>query len=280
MKDNCLTEELIARYADGLASKAEQKQIMDHCRNCKDCTNELISIMQFLNQNAEFILPFEKTVAEESELRVELAAEPMDMVAMNMSLRVASMDNLHDFTEGKLLHKEIIKKIYLSSSKDTCAIRAQKIILNDFNIHVSDKHLINEAIENAWYVPGKGTLLSDTGKLLELHGIRIEIKINVTITEVLQELHNGNKIIVGVDSGELWATTPDEILSEKLEDEENLIPDHVLVVLDIKQTEQIEKSVTVKDTTFSQTVTQYPLEKFLDAWQDSNFFMVVAHKPQ
>src|SRR5712691_7276428 len=57
---------------------------------------------------------------------------------------------------------------------DTCAIRCQEFILEQFTgVHVDEQTLVHEAMQHGWYTPGAGTVLPDVGKLLELHGIAV-----------------------------------------------------------------------------------------------------------
>lgn len=54
---------------------------------------------------------------------------------------------------------------------DTCAIKSQQLILQDFGFNISEDQLRNEAMMNGWY--DGGTSPADVGKLLELHGVGI-----------------------------------------------------------------------------------------------------------
>ena len=55
---------------------------------------------------------------------------------------------------------------------DTCAIKSQQLILNDFGVPVSEDQLVQYSIEHGWYSgDGTGTQMGDVGKLLAEAGI-------------------------------------------------------------------------------------------------------------
>ena len=109
------------------------------------------------------------------------------------------MTNYKNATYNRLSPNDI-QQAYL----DTCAIKAQQIILESKSISVSENDLIQESIENDWYHPGNGTKASDVGNLLESHGLEVSKYNNSSIQDIADCLSSGKQIIVGVDSGELW----------------------------------------------------------------------------
>ncbi|HBJ83674.1 MAG TPA: hypothetical protein DDZ88_07370 [Verrucomicrobiales bacterium] len=62
---------------------------------------------------------------------------------------------------------------------DTCAIKAQEVILQQFfNADFDESKLRQAAFENGWYNPGEGTPCEHVGRLLEQAGIPISQKIS------------------------------------------------------------------------------------------------------
>ena len=155
---------------------------------------------------------------------------------------------------------------------DTCAIRSQEIILRDFGIEISQEQLIAESQIHGWY-DGNGTSLDNIGNLLELHGIGLEKYSDGSVVDLVNNLAQGKRIIVGVDSGELWN-------SGFFEDLEDVVlgdrPDHALIVAGI----DCERGVVVlTDPGTGHVAKSYPLEQFLDAWADSGHFMIATDQP-
>lgn len=164
------------------------------------------------------------------------------------------------------------------SYPDTCAIRCQEFILEQFTgREIDEKLLVQEAFEHGWYRPGWGTNPEDVGKLLELHGIAVNRYQHASIFHLAHELAQGHKVIVAVDAKELWHGN--SILEEILDTMGFKSANHAVVVSGIDTSAPNNVRVILSDPGTGQAVARYPLEQFLDAWRDSNFFMVATRDP-
>jgi hypothetical protein len=163
------------------------------------------------------------------------------------------------------------------SYADTCAIRCQEFILERFTGGDYDETtLVNEAMIQSWYVPGNGTPLEYVGNLLDSHGIAISRYANATVPDLAAELAQGHKLIVGLDSGELWQQNP---LLERIHDIFGIQQaDHAVVVAGIDTTMD-PPAVIIHDPGTGDFAARYPLDLFSDAWRDSNFFMIATQQP-
>ena len=169
------------------------------------------------------------------------------------------------------------------SYEDSCAIRCQEYILQQFTgADVPEKTLVNEAIEHGWYTPGSGTSLQDVGNLLELHGIAVNRFTDASVFHLANELAQGHKVIIGVESGKLWGHNPtmDSLLTD-LHDHLGLsgAADHAVVVSGIDTTDPYHVKVIISDPGDGRAVASYPLEQFLHAWEGSHFYMVATQEP-
>jgi serine/threonine protein kinase len=169
------------------------------------------------------------------------------------------------------------------SYEDTCAIRCQEYILQQFTgANFEEKTLVGEAIEHGWYTPGNGTPLQDVGNLLELHGIAVNRFTDASVFHLANELAQGHKVIIGVESGQLWGHNPtmDSMLTN-LHDHFGLAStaDHAVVVSGIDTTDPYHVKVIISDPGDGQAVASYPLEQFLHAWEGSHFYMVATQEP-
>lgn len=161
--------------------------------------------------------------------------------------------------------------------EDTSAIRCQELILRDFGVNVSEDGLRREAAIYGWYEPGVGTSLYDIGNLLELHSVPVHRYEDATIFNLTSELAQGHKVIVGVDSGELWYRNA---LLDAIFDKLGFSgADHAVVVSGIDTSDRNHIKVIVSDPGTGEVAASYPLEQFVDAWQDSGFFMVATQNP-
>lgn len=154
---------------------------------------------------------------------------------------------------------------------DTCAIKSQQLILQDFGIHFTEDQLRNEAMMYGWY--NGGTSPEDVGKLLELHGIPVSQYENANIFNLVNELAQGHKVIVGVDSGELWG---DDIFDKIFEDN---AADHALIVSGVDTSDPNNVKVIVTDPGTGNLLKEYSMDEFVDAWKDSNCFMMSTNNP-
>jgi len=158
---------------------------------------------------------------------------------------------------------------------DTCAIKAQQIILNEFNIPCTEDQLVEYSAEHGWY-KGNGTVMSDVGKLLVDGGVPCTQQVNADAFDLVNELSQGHKIIVGVDANELWNN---DSIRGKFSNWYNDFfhgntPNHAVIVAGIDTTDPNNIQVLVTDPGTGEYHRAYPLDQFMDAWSDSNCFMV------
>jgi hypothetical protein len=154
---------------------------------------------------------------------------------------------------------------------DTCAVKSQELILSEFGINLSETELAVEAREHGWF--NNGTPPEAVGNLLELHGIPVSHYENANIFNLVNELAQGHKVIVGVDAGELWQ---DDVLDKFFEDNR---ADHALIVSGVDTTDPDNITVILTDPGTGDLMKEYPMEEFIEAWKDSNCYMVATDIP-
>lgn len=153
---------------------------------------------------------------------------------------------------------------------DTCAIQSQHLVLQHYGIDVTQNEMIEVAKANGWYITGHGTPMEYVGRLLEHYGVDVEVTEGNNIFNLANELAQGHQVIVGVDSGEL-VHPEDEIGEDAIYGEE---ADHALVVVGIDTSNPDDVKVIVTDPGTGNRQWAYSQEEFMDAWKDSNCFMV------
>ena len=158
---------------------------------------------------------------------------------------------------------------------DTCAIKAQQIILNDFNIPCTEDQLVQYSAEHGWY-DGNGTKMADVGKLLVDGGVPCSQQQNANVYDLVDELSLGHKVIVGVDANELWNN---DSIRGKFSNWYNDFfhgdtPNHAIIVAGIDTSDPNNIQVLVTDPGTGDYHKAYPLDQFMDAWSDSSCFMV------
>ena len=87
------------------------------------------------------------------------------------------------------------------------------------------------------------------------------------------------RFIVGVDAGELFPHSGIEGLYEIMEDWLERRPDHALVITDINRFHGVNEEFRVLNFENGLPVKHtFPSDRFMDAWDDSDYFMVMAKK--
>ncbi len=155
---------------------------------------------------------------------------------------------------------------------DSCAIRSQQHILSMFGIDKTETELVEDAIAHYEYsdTVASGTMLEDVGNILERNGIETHRYEEATMAHLISELGQGHKIIVGVDAYEIAADTLEERIWEARQDVIAEIPNHALVVVNVDPNSFDVDVVDPADGSLH----RIPADTFMDAWEDSNCFMV------
>ena len=158
---------------------------------------------------------------------------------------------------------------------DTCAFQSQAIILREYGFYVKQEDLMQIAKEQGWYVEGYGTPEDKVGKLLEYYGLDTSITEGNNIFNLANELAQGHRILVTVDSGELWSPGLGEKMEDLLIGEQ---ADHALLVVGVDTSNPSDVKVIVTDPGNGNTQYAYSEKEFMDAWKDSNCFMASTNE--
>lgn len=194
----------------------------------------------------------------------------------------------HEMAEGPMQvgeapingHSSYVKQGY----RDTCAINAQKIILDAYGKSFTEEELVKQAIENGLYTEGKGTSLDNMGELLNLNGCPCTNYVFGNVADLTRALAEGKMVMMAVDSGELW-TESKSLIGRVWKKIEDYIPfingaDHALLVTGIDARDPNNVLVVVTDPGSGDLNKTYPIEQFVDAAKDSLFFMTITDNPK
>lgn len=157
-----------------------------------------------------------------------------------------------------------------------CAVRSQEIVLRDFGINENEDDLCTEAENAGWFSEDGGTPLRDVGNLLESHGVPVTRCDNANVFNLTSELAQGHRIIVAVDSAELWGDRTEQQFVDMTQGE---MPDHALIVAGIDTSDPNNPQVILTDPGSGAEAQPYPMDQFVDAWQDSRCYMVSTDIP-
>ena len=157
-----------------------------------------------------------------------------------------------------------------------CAIRCQEMIMRDYGIQIPKDELTQFATDKGWY-HGHGTKENDVGNLLEVCNIGTHTQHCDSVYDLINELKEGHRVIVAVDSHELWA----EPGSKEYEFYRHLThADHALIVTSVSiDPLHPENSTVVLTDPGNGSILEYDFERFAHSWKDSNCFMMATDEP-
>lgn len=156
-----------------------------------------------------------------------------------------------------------------------CAIYAQKFAIEEaIGREVPIEELVSVAEENGWFdeASGGGTTRLNMDKLLEYYGVEHEMSFNNDIQDIEEALNNGQNVIVGVDSGQIWQGDPNNIFSPETQ------ADHAVQVIGIDHTDPNNPMVILNDSGSPEGCGELvPLDVFENAWKAGDAQMVVCN---
>lgn len=154
---------------------------------------------------------------------------------------------------------------------DICAIKSEQLILSQIGIDISTQELIKLSAEKGWYTAGRGTMIEYVGNILEYYGMHVERRKGGTIRDIYRNLRKGIHVMLCVDAGELTGDIGAEYYEDVFSGE---IADHAVVVANISTNGE----VVIHDTATTELKDNYPAWQLLDAWADSEYYMITAKK--
>lgn len=180
-----------------------------------------------------------------------------------------------------------LNPVIYQGDEGVCAIRSQQIILRDYGIDISLDELKQYAIANGWYDPSPegGTPMWAIGNLLLSCNVPCEQSVDNTVYDLINELAQGHRVIVGIDANELWADRNHDVIAGAKEWFKDFFvgetSNHALVVagVEVNPDNPDDVKVILTDPGTGDLRIEYELDDFMDAWKDSQCFMVSTNTP-
>ena len=300
--------EQFAAYLDKNLSALEMREI-DMMITSSPIMGELAEISDIIDEDYQFNCQNASSFEEEASLLEEEFSLPdlneksnLDMIEeyffdslyhkgeigndSNLNFKeYMDMEHSHQYGASHFgeTGQNIYDPIFIRQPDDhSCALRSQQIILRDFGIDIPFQDLEKLALEYGVYSEN-GTNMYDVGKVLELAGVGMHQVEGSNMLDLTSELSKGHRVIVGVDADELW-------YSDKLTDKlKNWFNDtfkeqggnHALIVagVDVNPQNPDDVKVILTDPGSGALRVEYPMNQFMDAWKDSNCYMVATDNP-
>lgn len=164
---------------------------------------------------------------------------------------------------------------HMQTHSDTCAIVSQEFILDSFGVHLTEEQLRDEATQYGLYTPGGGTPIWAMGDLLAVHGIPTEDISHASISDIEHSLDAGQKVMVAVDSNEIWNPEAQSNGHTQADVFGTNAPNHAVEVIGTDYCDPAHPMVILNDPGSPEGQgMMVPMQDFLDAWQGGGNYMV------
>ena len=212
-------------------------------------SDELLAAFLDGNTNAEDTMRVLNAAEQDMELQeiIRIASEVDEDMAITVKPTIIPMT--------AMAAKK--KETYL------CDIECEEFVLHQFGIEVTHKSLLDTAYKNCW-LKDKGMPLYNIGRLLEKNNLPVSRRYNSTIEEVVRLLSAGNQLIAVVD----------DTLLGNAQSSANQHPNHAVAISSISvETDEI----ILFNPNTDEELTKYSISSFMEAWKQSNNYLVVIN---
>lgn len=170
---------------------------------------------------------------------------------------------------------------------DNCAVAAETSIINQFlDVPLSIEEANYISMSNGWWEPGSGTTPDEIGNMMDLYDIPNHTVYDASVEQLVGELQQGHGVVVSVNTSELW----DQSLLGEIKqffmdalglDTPDFNPaDHALVVTGVDVSDPSHPQIILNDSgTPGGAASRYPLDQFVDAWQNGGFYYTATDSP-
>lgn len=146
--------------------------------------------------------------------------------------------------------------------------------------HVSPHDANYMALANGWHATG----MQDVGHLLDAYGVSNHRVENASIGQLLGELQEGHRVIVGLANDHATPSGPLLDLFHSLQERLGLgshgTPSHAVSIKEVDVSDPQHPQIILHDPSQSEGATMaYPLDRFVDAWKGSQFSYVATDVP-
>ena len=212
-------------------------------------SDELLAAFLDGNTNAEDTMRVLNAAEQDMELQeiIRIASEVDEDMAITVKPTIIPMT--------AMAAKK--KETYL------CDIECEEFVLHQFGIEVTHKSLLDTAYKNCW-LKDKGMPLYNIGRLLEKNNLPVSRRYNSTIEEVVRLLSVGNQLIAVVD----------DTLLGNAQASANQHPNHAVAISSI--TVETDEIILFNPNT-DEELTKYSISSFMEAWRQSNNYLVVIN---
>ena len=208
-------------------------------------------------------------------LLLQLTAGDMDMtVGSTMALELDTFWPSGDYPDG-ISGDPASSMDYWECQGQTnrCALYSQMFVIEEFEgVEIDIDEFANVAKEHGWFTEEGGTTFLNMNKMLDYYGIDNEMSFHNSIDDIEECLNNGGKVIVSIDSDEIWHGEDNNIFAP------DSSSDHAVEVIGIDRTDPEHPMVILNDSGRpAGRGEMVPLEVFEGAWEDGDCQMIECY---
>ena len=248
-----ISNELLAAYAKGSVSESERSIVRQYLT---DNPEELETVMMMMDD--DYGIQLDNKPSSNFDKELESLLDEID-----------SEDTDTDASTVNIL--PIMSRAAQNTIDNLCAVRCEGYALRTLGIDVSDQELQKEA-ERQGLLETDGTALYSIGQLSAKYGLFVSRKYDCTIKDITKSLKHGDIVIAVIDNSELFLKPEESRRNDKLYGE---IPNHAIV---IKSINVEQNRISLLNPGNSNDEHLYPLDRFIDAWNDSSNYLIISNR--
>ena len=231
------------------------------------------NLTDFSEQEAQMDVATLLDQIENERYRMVLQKVVLDGLDYDELAKITGLKKSNLYNIKKRAMAELAKIARLSTTSDgaLCAIKCEEYILHVFGIHKTLEELRILASAKSW-LKEDGVEMMDLGAIPEYFGLTVNKRVPADIGSIVRALAKGQQVIVAVDGGELLGNPAEEMAEDVLA---GGVADHCVVVLSVNKE---ANNVAIYDPAIGVIPIVVSIEHFLDAWEDSNNYMVTVKR--
>ena len=250
-----ITKDLLAAYAKGSVSESERNAVRQHLT---DNPEDLETVMMMMDDDYDIQLDGHVASSSTFEEELDRLLDEIDSEDMETDAPTASI-------------LPIMSRAARNVVDNLCAVRCEGYALRALGVDVSDKELEEEAVSQG-LLETDGTALYSIGQLSAKHGLFVSRKYDCTVKDIAKSLKHGDVVIAVIDNSELTLKREESRQTDLLYGE---LPNHAII---IKSIDIDDNSITLLNPGDSNEEHLYPLDRFIDAWNDSSNYLIISNQ--
>lgn len=251
-----ITNQLLAAYAEGNVSNEERNAVRQYLTEHPD---QLETVMMMMDEDFEL---------EEDDEDLENENALPHSFNDELDTLLNEIDN-HDTPLINIL--PLRSKAAQNNEDNLCAIRCEGYALRTLGVDITDDELTMMA-EKRGLLNDDGTALYNIGQLSSQYGLYVSRKYNCTVSDIERSLNHGDVVMAVIDNTEL-SLDPQE--AERIDRLYGELPNHALIIKSIDIDRNI---VTLLNPGENDELNDYPLDVFLEAWDDSANYLIISNR--